>query len=379
MWSPQRYRELGLEKGYDPEVVDRGAEVISDFLDAFPALPPILTLGHLAARTGIPYYKLRKIVAGQRTLEYQYFRIRKRSGGRRLISVPEPDLMHVQRWIAGHLLAGQPVHRASAAFRPKASIRKCASQHCGARWLIKLDISGFFGSISEIQIYRVFRGMGYAPLVSFELARVCTHAPAYSKRYQQDSEWLVRKRGSRKFYAQWGIGFLPQGGPSSPMLSNLIMVEADKKIAKLAASQGLTYTRYSDDITFSTTQGYDRERAEKIVRDTTAILRPMGLAVNPKKTRIIPPSGRKIVLGLLVDGPNPKLTLDFRDRIRQHLYYLKKFGPEAHQRERRFDTVSGLYRHVRGLIDFAKSIDEDYAARVRKEFEAINWSLDFTV
>ncbi|WP_215754551.1 reverse transcriptase family protein [Acetobacter sp. P5B1] len=378
MWSPQRYRELGLEKGVDPEVVDRSAEAISDFLDSYATLPPILTLGHLAARTGIPYYKLRKIVVGQRTLEYQYFWIRKRSGGRRLISVPEPDLMHIQRWIAGHLLARQPVHRASAAFRPKASISKCARQHCEARWLIKLDISGFFGSISEIQVYRVFRRMGYAPLVAFELARLCTHAPANSKRYQQDSKWLVRKCESRKFYTQWGIGYLPQGAPSSPMLSNLIMVEADKKIAKLATNQGLTYTRYSDDITFSTTRGYDRERAKKIVRDTTAILRRMGLAVNDKKTRIIPPGGRKIVLGLLVDGSHPKLTRDFRDRLRQHLYYLQKFGPEAHQLERGFDTVSGLYRHVRGLIDFAKSIDANYAARVQKKFEAIKWSLDFS-
>ena len=80
--------------------------------------------------------------------------------------------MQVQRWIAAHILNPLPVHHCSFAFKPGSSIIKCAARHTGARWLVKMDIAGFFSSISEIQVYRVFLSLGYQPLVAFELARL---------------------------------------------------------------------------------------------------------------------------------------------------------------------------------------------------------------
>lgn len=377
MWSPQHYRDKGIQQGLDAALVNRAASVIDSFVDAHPALPPILTLGHLARRSGISYQQLRRLAEGPRWNHYSYFRIRKRSGGRRQISVPEHRLMLVQRWIAAHILKKLPIHRASSAFADGASIVKCARQHCGARWLIKLDISGFFGSISEIQVYRVFLAAGYAPLVAFELARLCTHAPNGSKRYNR-AEWQSRNYWQLPImrYRQPHVGFLPQGAPTSPMLSNLIMRDMDKLLAALATSEGLTYTRYSDDITFSTTGGFDRRRSVKLIRKASRLLATIGLKVNDKKTRIVPPGARKVVLGLLVDGPEPRLNRDFRDNLRQHLHYVEKFGPEAHRAACGFDTISGLYRHVRGLIDFAKSVDATYAASMRRKFDTITWSLD---
>lgn len=154
------------------------------------------------------------------------------------------------------------------------------------------------------------------------------------------------------------------------------MRDTDKKIAALAAKAGLTYTRYSDDITFSTTGAFDRAKAIAVVWETTGILRRIGLEVNKRKTRIVSPGARKIVLGLLVDGKAPRLTREFRDCLRLHLHYLEMVGPEAHRTARNFDTVAGLYRHVRGLIDFAKSVDRDFAERMRAKFDAVGWSLD---
>lgn len=362
----------------DDKVVDNAAAVIDGFIDDHPGLPVLLTLGHLAHRTGVSWFHLRLFTEGSRGSDYTYFRIRKRSGGHRLISVPEHRLMIVQRWIAAHILSALPVHRASFAFAPGSSIVRCATEHRGARWLIKLDISGFFGSISEIQVYRVFRDAGYAPLVSLELARLCTHAPSMSQRYREQPEWLVHDRLRWSMYRQWGLGFLPQGAPTSPMLSNLIIRDTDRQIAALAVAAGLTYTRYSDDITFSIRGAFSRAQAVAVVRQTTAILRRTGLRVNDKKTRIVPPGARKMVLGLLVDGAEPRLTREFRDRLRQHLYYLEKCGPEAHRAERNFDTLSGLYRHIRGLIDFAQSVDAEFAGRMRAKFDAVPWSLDLT-
>ena len=284
--------------------------------------------------------------------------------------------MTVQRWIVQHILAHIPVHRASYAFSPGASIVRCAAQHCGARWLIKLDITGFFGSISEIQVYRVFLEAGYAPLVAFELARLCTHAPSGSKRYTVKAWTAFSPADTIDDYWQRRIGYLPQGSPTSPMLSNLVMLETDKLLSAMATQVGLTYTRYSDDITFSIDGPFDRSRAIAVVRKTSAILRRVGLKVNERKTRIVPPGGRKVVLGLLVDGSNPRLARGFRDRLRQHIYYLEKLGPEAHCKARGFDTISGLHRHVRGLIDFAQSVDPVFAAKMRSRFNLVTWSVD---
>jgi RNA-directed DNA polymerase len=131
--------------------------------------------------------------------------------------------MQVQRWINAHVLKVLPIHHCSFAFSPKSSIVRCAAQHCGARWLVKLDVSGFFGSISEIQVYRAFRTAGYQPLIAFELARLTTYAPSKSSRYVNPI-WQVR--GAPKVivsYNSQNVGFLPQGAPTSPMLSNLIM------------------------------------------------------------------------------------------------------------------------------------------------------------
>jgi len=378
MWSPQRYRENGRKRSIDGDLLERAATAIETFTGKHTKLPSILTLGHLAERTGVSWFHLRLLVESDRGDNYTYFRIRKRSGGHRQISVPETKLMIVQRWIAGHILAALPVHRASFAFAPKSSIVGCAAEHCGARWLIKLDITGFFGSISEIQVYRVFLTAGYAPLVAFELARLCTHAPCGSKRYRKPV-WRARALGRPIYnYRQPRIGYLPQGAPTSPMLSNLVMYQTDLKIASLAAKAGLAYTRYSDDITFSTKGPLDRAKAMEVVWETAAILRAIGLELNRRKTRIVPPGGRKVVLGLLVDGNVPKLARKFRDQLRMHLHYLKTLGPEAHRAARKFDTVAGLYRHVLGLIDFANSVDADFASRMRTEFNAVGWSLDCT-
>lgn len=71
--------------------------------------------------------------------------------------------MYLQRWINLHILKKVPVHPASFAFSEGSSIFKCANKHTGARWLIKMDITGFFESVSEIQAFRVFKSLGYQP------------------------------------------------------------------------------------------------------------------------------------------------------------------------------------------------------------------------
>ena len=222
-----------------------------------------------------------------------------------------------------------PVHAASHAFIKGSSIKKCAARHCGAKWLIKIDIKDFFGSISEIQVYRVFRSVGYQPLVAFELARLCTITPGERSLRNYLPHWHVRKPNFKiPTYQRKLLGYLPQGAPTSPNLANLIMLDRDEKLTALARDFGLNYTRYSDDLCFSSRKkNFGRNQAEQIIPEVYAILNKAGYRPNLRKTKIVPPGAKKVVLGLNIDGPRPMLPKETKDRIRQHLYYLEQFGP----------------------------------------------------
>lgn len=234
--------------------------------------------------------------------------------------------------------------------------------------MIKLDILDFFGSISEMQAYRVFLSLGYQPLVSFEMGRLCTYRPKHdmppdyvSPRFQIPSGRIEKRNRVIESYNHPYMGTLPQGAPTSPMLANLAMRDIDEKISAIASRFGLNYTRYSDDLTFSTRNDFDRQQASLLIQEIAKLLIKRGLMLNRQKTAVIPPGARKIVLGLLVDGDLPRLSRSFKDRIRQHLYYLEKFGPDQHVSKRDFDSIGGFFRHLKGLIDFAHMIEPQYA------------------
>ena len=156
-----------------------------------------------------------------------------------------PELMHVQRWILSRVLTGLRIHGAAFAYRRGLSIKHCAEVHLGARWLLKMDLHDFFGSIYESRIYAVLKGLGCPALVAFEMTRICTRVmtPPELK------PWLSG-RGVEAYGAPYQ-GVLPQGGPTSGALANAIAFDLDTALTAIADQSGMAYTRYSDDLTFS--------------------------------------------------------------------------------------------------------------------------------
>lgn len=375
MWSPQQYTVEAKKQGLSVETIEAAIEQIERVALGELKLPAILSLNHLANRTKVPYQYLRRVVDRSDHETYRKFSIRKRSGGRRFIHVPAPSLSHVQKWINAYILRNVPVHRCSFAFAPGSSIFDCASRHCGAQWLIKMDITGFFESVSEIQAFRVFKELGYQPLVSLELARIVTIAPASQSPRHRDPVWKVKQANtSIPSYSTGALGYLPQGAPTSPMLSNLVMKTIDGEIYAAAKDAGLVYTRYSDDLTFSTRlRNFRRGQASEFIHHIEKILSPAGFRPQHRKTTIVPPGSRKIVLGLVVDGNKPRLRREFKDNLRLHIHYLEKVGPTEHAKARDFHTIWGMKSHLRGLIDFANMIEPDYAAALLQRFKNVDW------
>lgn len=375
--SPHQYRMQAAALGITQEVVRHAIEQ-AEIVER-QGLPAVLTIRHLAHLTGADYKYLRSIVSRAHD-GYAPFTIRKRSGGKRLIAAPEPELLAVQRWIARHVLLKRPVHPASMAYARGASPLVCANRHVGARWLVKLDIHDFFESISERRVYFAFRECGYQPLVAFELARLCTrvHSPPHPT---MSPEWQSSRRdtpGVISSYADPRIGHLPQGAPTSPMLSNVVSRPLDELLDRLAHRDGLVYTRYSDDVVFSTDRELTRRQVRTLVTDSTRIFAAFGHVVHRKKMTVAPPGSRKLVLGLLVDGDEARLSRAYRSRIETHLRGLEKFGLAEHAAARRFTSIWGMIRHIEGLIAHACAVDRKYGdslcARLTETLNKSGWS-----
>jgi RNA-directed DNA polymerase len=332
-------------------------------------LPPILTLRHLAEITGVEYGYLREIVSRRRN-PYRTFQIRKRQGGKRLICAVEPQLLQVHRWLVETLLSKVTPHSRSFAYAQGDSPYKCAAEHAGCRWLVKIDLRRFFESISEIPVFHVFRQLGYQALIAFELARICTR-DSRSEKQLNSSYWQTHPEISYRIsgYTHDSIGHLPQGAPTSPMLANLIARELDAALCGVADQNDLIYTRYSDDLCFSSaSSGFKRSDAVRLVLIVYSATLDHGFAPHTAKTTIIPPGARKIVLGLLVDRDQPRLTRQFRTRLTEHIRCVNKFGLLNHVAARKFDSTWGFIRHIEGLLAFAESVEPNFARPLTNRF-----------
>ena len=291
MPSPHSYINEGLGLGRNREMLRRAWTYQRDI--SSKGAYPLLTLRHLARETETEWGYLRRIVE-RRVEDYTAIRRRKRDGTYRAIWAPQPSLMHVQRWILSNVLSGLTIHDAAFAYRRGLGIRACAEQHIGGRWLLKMDLHNFFGTIEESQVYGTFRALGYPALLAFEMGRICTKTTWAD----QPLPWL-EGRGLEAYSTPYR-GVLPQGAPTSGALANAIASRLDERLTAVADRASLIYTRYSDDLTFSSAAEFNRASTSKLITEIERAITLAGFEVHRKKTRIVPPGARRIVLGLLV-------------------------------------------------------------------------------
>ena len=154
------------------------------------------------------------------------------------------------------------------------------------------------------------------------------------------------------------------------MLSNLVSFALDEVLQAAADREAMVYTRYSDDIIFSTNSDFTRSDAQKLLSEVERIFCSFGFALHRRKVTIAPPGSRKIALGLLVDGSKLKHPREYRDRLSDHIRGVEKFGVAHHAQEWHFASLWGLIRHIQGLLVYARSVDPGFAAPLETRFRA---------
>lgn len=264
------------------------------------------TRREVAGSLGIEYkiltYNLYILPSEQRYIE---FKINKRNGKKRNITAPDSGIKHIQAKLSRILLDLYPQKNCVHGYSRDKGIKTNAIQHTSKRILINLDLKDFFPSINFGRVRGLFQShpFNFNDTVATVLAQICCHNSV-----------------------------LPQGAPTSPVISNFICRRLDNHLLNLAKKGKFTYTRYADDITFSTNLKNLPKEVGEIINDELRlsnelldIISSNGFQVNPQKVRYAFPNNRQEVTGLIVNK-FPNVNRKFVRHIRSMLHAWEKYG-----------------------------------------------------
>ena len=268
---------------------------------------------------------------------YKVYQISKRSGGQRTICHPSRELKALQYVFLRDILRSLPVHAAATAYKVGSSIKSNASAHLASRVILKLDFEAFFPSI------KVTDWIAYAR----ETLRTWS---------QQDIDFST-------YVMFWGEGgyapaCLSIGAPTSPLLSNALMYQFDGVIANYAAQNGLVYTRYADDITFSSAGHLDKVAVLSEVRSALNLIEYPRLRLNAAKTKLASNSTSRRVTGLvLANDGSLSLGRDRKRLIRAMVHHALVGKADVAART-----------HLAGLLSFASDVEPEFVNNLKQKY-----------
>jgi RNA-directed DNA polymerase len=169
------------------------------------------------------------------------------------------------------------------------SILTNAIVHATARIVVKLDIKGFYPTVTMRRVKGLLRRAGLGEQTATLLALLATESPR---------EEVVAH--GKTWYVATGPRSLPQGAPTSPSITNALCLRLDCRLSGLARKLGCRYTRYADDLTFSW-HGDAPAHIGPLLRLVGAIVRAEGFEVHARKTRVMRAGARQKVTGLVVN------------------------------------------------------------------------------
>ncbi len=285
---------------------------------------------------------------------YQRFYMQKKSGGQRLISAPMPRLKAAQYWIMENILGQIPIHEKAHGFAPQRSILSNAQDHVGQEIVLNFDFKDFFPTITYRRVKGLFKQFGYSDHIATIFSAICTEPEV--QKVELDGQQYYVSKGERK---------LPQGAPTSPVLTNILCYRLDKRLAGTAQKLGFAYTRYADDLSFSAS-GEAAKSWSKLKWRIEQIAKDEGFVLHPDKFKMMRRGGRQEVTGLVV---NDQLGVDRRTlrKFRALLHQIKRDGWEGKQ----WGTSPNVVAAVFGYANFVKMVKPEQGQRLLTEVKAL--------
>jgi RNA-directed DNA polymerase len=298
-----------------------------------PIPPELADEPALLAYLKMPPTELKKIW-WYRGRMYSQFGIAKRSGKVRTITAPDRRLKIIQQKLASLLEQLYRVRNPVHGFVPERSVKTNAEAHGRRRFVVNLDLKDFFSTITQKRVVGLLLSLGVGKRVSEIVAHLCCH-----------------------------MGQLPQGAPTSPVLSNMICYRLDTDLLLIAKASRAIYTRYADDITFSSYQppaplfegvvpAVGHFSPDLLAPELQAAITGNGFVVHPNKAHYADRNSRRIVTGVKI---NAGLNVDRRyvRRIRAILHSIEKLGLTGAQAKHSSGGGKGsLAAHLRGKIAY---------------------------
>ena len=307
--------------------------------------------------------------SAERLLHYRVSTRPAPSGAVRVLEAPKPRLKAVQRLLLARVLHGIPPHDAAHGFRPRRSVATYAAPHAGRAVVVRMDLEGFFASVSVSRVYGILRTAGYPEPVAHCLAGLTTTV-------LPRSAWarVPLPADPALLGAHWRLGrrlaapHLPQGAPTSPVLANLAAYRLDVRLTALAASWGGTYTRYADDLALSGGRTWGRGTS-RLLDAVEQVARSEGFRVNDRKTAVLPRAGRQVLAGLVVNE-RPHVSRAEVDLLRAVLHNCVRHGPSSQDRA----GVPDFRGHLVGRVAWVAQHDPARGERLRAVLDEIDWS-----
>lgn len=270
--------------------------------------------------------------------KYKVYSIPKRTMGHRVIAQPTKELKNYQRVVVDELSKILPIHQCAFAYRKGLSIKENALQHLDSNYLLKMDFQNFFNRIKPKLFFEALssNGIHLSDQDRTVLALLLFWKPGLKR-----SKTLV----------------LSVGAPSSPLITNFVMYSFDSVMDAWCKKMGITYTRYADDITFSTKDKDILFSVPNIVRKNLRKTVP-GLSVNELKTTYSSKAHNRHVTGVTLTCDN-KLSLGRAKK--------KYISSLIHKFKMGLISVDDL-SYLKGMISFSRHIEPIFILRMRKKY-----------
>tara|TARA_R110001592_G_scaffold58129_1_gene176421 strand:- start:657 stop:1598 length:942 start_codon:yes stop_codon:yes gene_type:complete len=280
--------------------------------------------------------------------QVKVFRLNKRNGGTREIFHPSKKLKTIQYWLMHSVFSQMPVHEASMAYRNGVSILHNAKLHRFNRFFLKMDLENFFPSICFDDFLPILRKWHKQENLEWEL--------------NTDTEDLIRKVC---FYKQDRLAI---GYPSSPIISNIVMNDFDSKVTTILADNVFgkaVYTRYADDLVFSTDKHGSCLELKKEMYALVKKTKSPDISVNHSKTKLgSSTGGSAAVTGLKIcSGGRVTIHRKQKDHIRLLLSLYRKGGLKQEDEK----SLIGHLSYCHYIVpDFYTKISQKYFKEIHQ-------------